>query len=76
MKKHTLRTQERKLGIISQTRRGGTASAPARWKSKPKSTLALNEAGSVGNIGLGAPWNLEPCLEFSINLGQLVTAAV
>ena len=75
--KHTLRTQERRLVIISQTRRcGGTASAPARWKSKPKSTLALNEGGSVGNIGLGAPWNLEPCLEFSINLGRPVTAAV
>ena len=28
----------------------------------------------VRNIGLGAPWNLEPCLELSINRGQAVTA--
>ena len=27
----------------------------------------------VRNIGLGAPWNLEPCLELSINRGQAVT---
>ena len=37
---------------------------------------ALNKAAGkmVRNIGLGAPWNLEPCLELSINRGQAVTA--